>query len=374
MIKKCLFCGEEFIAKCSYHVYCSVECRNHIRWKHTRDEQRQKITEDKKKAVELYSSTLSTQEIAGMLNRQPNFIYDAWHDAGLGKRPTEFQRNVAELRRKGLCSVEISEVLGKPANQIAHTAKRLGMPFTPEEIARSIELGRKKCVNQYGDMSAQAARAAKFIQENKPGFSYVSGNIGGDGMMRLRCECCGTVVEKYAVTVRHPGKLVCYVCAERRAEEALKERERERERQRIEAFWSQDFKQNEIGWKVCPECGTIHTDKRRKYCSEKCKRKAENRRRWHKKDKRLKKDNIVDRDIDLKKLYARDHGICWICGNKCDFDDHWTDENGAYYVGASYPSIDHVMPLSKGGLHSWDNVKLAHHYCNTLKNNKVVGL
>lgn len=43
-------------------------------------------------------------------------------------------------------------------------------------------------------------------------------------------------------------------------------------------------------------------------------------------------------------------------------------------VGKTYPSIDHVFPLSKGGLHSWDNVKLAHHYCNTIKSDKVVGL
>ncbi|HJG84317.1 MAG TPA: hypothetical protein K8V21_02840 [Weissella thailandensis] len=27
------------------------------------------------------------------------------------------------------------------------------------------------------------------------------------------------------------------------------------------------------------------------------------------------------------------------------------------------------MPRSKNGVHSWKNVKLAHHYCNTIKNN-----
>lgn len=373
MIKNCFVCGVEFEAKTARAKYCSKLCANHSRYPVRASDLKEKRIIDARKAVELYRSTLSTQEIAGMLNRQPSFIYDAWRDAGLGKRPTEFQRNVAELRRKGLCSVEISEVLGKPANQIAHTAKRLGMPFTPEEIARSIKLGRKKCVNQYGDMSAQAARAAKFIQENKPGFSYVSGNIGGDGKIQLRCECCGSVVEKSAVTVRHNQHIICPVCAERKKEEALKAKE-EQKKQRSEAFWAQEFKQNEIGWKVCPECGVLHLTKSRRYCSDKCRRRAANKAGSRHKDKRLNSGNIVDKDIDLKKLYARDHGICWICGDKCEYSDQWIDENGSFCVGALYPSIDHVIPLSMGGLHAWDNVKLAHHYCNTLKNDKVVSL
>jgi 5-methylcytosine-specific restriction endonuclease McrA len=39
-----------------------------------------------------------------------------------------------------------------------------------------------------------------------------------------------------------------------------------------------------------------------------------------------------------------------------------------------YPSIDHIVPLAKGGNHTWNNVQLAHHYCNTLKRDKVVNV
>lgn len=371
MVRNCLFCGEEFHTNWDHQKFCSKECRDHIRWKHTRAELQQRIADDKKMAVELYSSTLSTKQIAGLLNRQPAFVYNAWHEAGLKKRPTEFQRKVAELREEGRCSVEIAEELGKSTKHIIDTAKLIGMPFTDEEVARSVELGKSKSARtRYGNIEA---RAAKFIQENRPGFSYVSGNIGGDGMMQLRCECCGSLIEKSAVTVRHNEHIICPVCEERKKEAELKARE-EKKKQRSEAFWAQEFKQNKIGWKACPECGALHLTKNSKYCSDKCRRRAANRSVSRHKDKRLNSGNIVDKDIDLKKLYARDHGICWICGDKCEYSDQWIDENGSFCVGALYPSIDHVVPLSRGGLHAWDNVKLAHHYCNTLKNDKVVSL
>ena len=42
-----------------------------------------------------------------------------------------------------------------------------------------------------------------------------------------------------------------------------------------------------------------------------------------------------------------------------------------FISGNNYPSIDHVIPVSKGGTHTWDNVKLAHRHCNTMKSNDL---
>ena len=75
---------------------------------------------------------------------------------------------------------------------------------------------------------------------------------------------------------------------------------------------------------------------------------------------------VVDRDISLDKLYSRDKGICYICGEKCDFKDY-EERNGHFIAGSNYPSIDHIIPIARGGKHAWDNVKLAHHKCNTNK-------
>lgn len=116
----------------------------------------------------------------------------------------------------------------------------------------------------------------------------------------------------------------------------------------------------------CKECGEIFSiDKRLNnvYCSADCRRKAENR----KKDKRIPREQIVDTDISLKRLFKRDNGICWICGEKCDFDSTSVSQKGNVICGDLYPEIEHVVPISRGGLHSWANVRLAHHKCNAQK-------
>ncbi len=97
-------------------------------------------------------------------------------------------------------------------------------------------------------------------------------------------------------------------------------------------------------------------------CSAHCSKRWSNR----KKDNRINHTNLVDDDISLDKLFIRDEGLCYLCNEKCDANDT-VEMDGYIQVGPSYPSIDHVEPLSKGGKHAWNNIKLAHHYCNALK-------
>ena len=120
----------------------------------------------------------------------------------------------------------------------------------------------------------------------------------------------------------------------------------------------------------CVECGELFTidDKRNnKCCSKECSKKRENR----KKDKRIPKNQIVDSDISIQRLFKRDKGICWICGEKCDFNSTSISKKGNIICGDLYPEIEHVIPISRGGLHSWDNVRLAHRKCNQLKSDNL---
>lgn len=93
-----------------------------------------------------------------------------------------------------------------------------------------------------------------------------------------------------------------------------------------------------------------------------------------KRDHRIKNAGRIDGDITLRGLFEREKGVCYLCGQKCDYADfeERVSKNGYHYilVGGEYPSIDHVVPLSKGGTHTWDNVHLAHKRCNMAKGNK----
>ena len=125
----------------------------------------------------------------------------------------------------------------------------------------------------------------------------------------------------------------------------------------------QDLAQMEV--RFCKKCGTFFYPIRLNqiFCSTKCQRNLYNQSNDIKR-KRLK--DMSAADIPLDEVYRKYNGICYLCGGKCDFDDYeWV--NGHKNVHGNYPSREHVIPLSKGGSHTWDNVKLAHIRCNSSK-------
>jgi len=114
--------------------------------------------------------------------------------------------------------------------------------------------------------------------------------------------------------------------------------------------------------KVCATCGKIFMAANSKTlcCSPECSRARDNRRR----DGRIYRNGEPDLSISLSRLYARDNGMCQICGAHLTFSDNYNSDE--------YPTIDHIMPLSRGGLHAWNNVQLACRRCNTMKGNKLI--
>ena len=68
----------------------------------------------------------------------------------------------------------------------------------------------------------------------------------------------------------------------------------------------------------------------------------------------------------------KDNNTCYLCGNEVNINDYYIDKKGVFIAGNNYPSIEHVIPLSKGGTHTWDNVKLACRHCNSIKSDKII--
>lgn len=106
----------------------------------------------------------------------------------------------------------------------------------------------------------------------------------------------------------------------------------------------------------CELCGDMFRARRdnTRRCPQ-CRRYLRNRHH----ELRIYRNGKPDLSITLWKVYQRDKGYCRGCGLRLSFDHDPNDDE--------YPSIDHIVPLSKGGLHRWDNVQLMCRGCNSLK-------
>lgn len=70
--------------------------------------------------------------------------------------------------------------------------------------------------------------------------------------------------------------------------------------------------------------------------------------------------------IDLYELAERDQWQCKLCNQVISKDAKHYKGN----LDLQGPSLDHIVPVSLGGTHTWDNVQLAHYYCNSIRGNK----
>lgn len=88
---------------------------------------------------------------------------------------------------------------------------------------------------------------------------------------------------------------------------------------------------------------------------------AANRDRKRAKDHR-RRARLLDAyvaDVDPAVIWKRDKGICGICHEPIDPSLPWSDK--------MCRTLDHIVPLAKGGTHEPSNVQLAHAVCNSRK-------
>lgn len=68
--------------------------------------------------------------------------------------------------------------------------------------------------------------------------------------------------------------------------------------------------------------------------------------------------NVPSEKILLGEVYNLSGGTCWLCNSPEITDDIWT--------------VDHVIPISRGGPNLYSNVRLAHGRCNSRKRDRIV--
>lgn len=123
---------------------------------------------------------------------------------------------------------------------------------------------------------------------------------------------------------------------------------------------------------TCPICGTAVKQKgnKLKYCSRVCsiKAQADVYRRNTLTRRALRKTNGKVETINPKEIFDRDGWRCQLCGKKVSKKLYKIKGTKRY---ANAPSIDHIIPISRGGEHIKANVQCACYLCNCRKGNRV---
>lgn len=159
--------------------------------------------------------------------------------------------------------------------------------------------------------------------------------IDGGHLYKLECKKCGMWFES-----KMPNRKFCSKTCERRHERGHNVPQ--------PAFY------------VCDVCHAVFISARTdaQCCSQECRRQLSRIERSGR-YKHLKKIGRYDPSVTLVNVFNHFEGICCGCGEKLSFDGDFRSDN--------YPSMDHIVPLSKGGVHEWDNIQLLCRKCNCLK-------
>lgn len=274
---------------------------------------------------------------------------------------TAIQEEIIYLRRQGLSYPQIRLKTGCTKEYVG-------------QVCRSAGIGGKIAEDTLTEI-----QVAGYVSQC--GFDYVGGYQSARKNITVRCRRCGRTFERQFHIFRDVANgtwgcnTECPLCRQDRQRQMEQERQELKEheaRTKAEhrAKKAADLISRQIearlAIRVCKNCGKTYCMESTgynspQYCSEKCMK------RWAmriKNDRRIRRmqSRKHDADITLEKLFERDNGICYLCGKPCSWQDV-QDGN----AGDTYPSIDHVKPLAKGGLHTWENIKLAHRRCNWRK-------
>jgi hypothetical protein len=119
----------------------------------------------------------------------------------------------------------------------------------------------------------------------------------------------------------------------------------------------------------CKGCGSewvsSYGDTRKVYCSRRCSHRHLARQVGASHRKRARHYGVAYEYINRSKVIRRDGWRCGICGEKIS--------KAARYPDPQSPSLDHIVPLSKGGGHLYDNVQASHWSCNVAKGADTAG-
>lgn len=406
--KNCEYCGEEFI---SYYgkIHCSDECKE------------KDYTYNPDRDLGTRVCSVCGEELPATLK---NFDKSKGSKGGL-RSDCKKCRDKKDYKYKIIC-----EWCGEE-KEVKRSDQRFCSTECQYEWQRNSDEFRKLVKKNLGVGTKKEIRKKFIINfENKfPNFRYHSEYTGSDDYFKMECRKCGHIQERNAQCARpsNDASLTCDKCEERKRRAKLKsdkinniinlikteiKSRREHIKPEIEAI--KKIAKNHRYHNQCDRCGknyftnrsnSVHCDNcideielektnrisnwkgkhikckecgerfemrssRSKFCSPECGNKNYYRTKELKRRKRLQENGKINYRINKKRLIEREGDNCKICGKPVDYNDCRHNEDGHFIAGPKYPSIDHIIPVAKGGTHTWDNVQLTHKHCNSIKSDK----
>lgn len=377
-LKKCTRCGEEkpldAFTKNGSGAWCkschALKCKNWRDKKRGKPSSRNYASDAEiQQWRQCVAETGSITQTAARFGVSPKTVQHHTHDV-LQKYKSERNAKILELRQNGMTMDEIADALNITEGIVGGICKvngyggrvRSGWENKRDNLLRANQVAIQK-LRDKGELTY------KTLVESL-GCEYLGGYTNSDGYINVRYLQCGHDGRLSCTTLRSTKQVrPCAICAEEQRQFVADEMERKKaeakEAARIEreAKEAADRAEREAKrHRICKECGLEFVSSSGSYCSDQCRRRSANR------QKEAKRRGYKQK-IPLTKLYSRDGGTCYICGCSCDFNDYEMID-GAFVVGPSYPTVEHVIPLCRGGDDSWENVKLACHKCNSAKSTK----
>ena len=287
---------------------------------------------------------------------------------------------------------EVAEKYGITVTQFENERRERGILKPPGQRKDSWRASLKKA-GEKANLNAVARADHKRVEHLESlGFDFIKKS---EGKGTVKCRECGHVFER-SLPHLTGGNVECPECKRRVREsrEVERQAEKEKNRRKLESertaktpmgltpYQLEREKKLDVVH-ICKECGKEYTPREYirqtggksysnpGFCSKICQKKYNHKKRpdWNKGHRRRARHYGCEYDpsVTLPKLIKRDGLRCAICGGICDPKDHtWSR-----YFGPKSPTIDHIIPLAKGGGHTWDNVQVAHAICNSTKGDNV---
>lgn len=129
---------------------------------------------------------------------------------------------------------------------------------------------------------------------------------------------------------------------------------------------------------VCSICGASFPQimgRTKKYCGDDCSRTARQKKLADRKRQglthrgkdrqRAKYHGVEFQPVKPFKVFERDGWRCQFCGI-------YTPASERGKLQPNSPEMDHIIPISKGGAHTYENIQTACRSCNQIKGSKII--